>query len=142
MKRIMTIGVAAAGALAAAVLWPASPAAAHPTCPDGHHCGFDAGFTSGRKNFFNSDDDFRNDRFSTGQIVDNNTRSASNSTSTIYSSNYYLEVGYTGFLFCVNPGGAVGPLADVGSPGDGQGLGNEASSLLLIPDGSSPVCLG
>jgi hypothetical protein len=133
-KSRLLSAVAAAAALAAAVLLPASPAAASPVCDEGYHCGWDIGFDSGKVAFFNSDPDFRDNRFDTGAIVDNNIKSAKNRTSTNYVSYYYSEINYTGrMLFCVNPGSGIDNLQDDGVAGNGRGLANEASSMLLRP---------
>jgi hypothetical protein len=128
-------------ALVAAVLVSASPASADSSCDTGYHCGWDFGFSTGKAAFFNSDPDFRDDRFSTGQIVDNNIKSAKNRTSSNYVSVYYYGVNYTGdIVFCVNPGQDVQNLPDDGVPGNGIGEANEASSLRLIAGGPFSTC--
>ena len=43
-------------------------------------------------------------------------------------------------MFCLNPGYVV-TRPGAGQPGDGQGLANEASSMLLYPGGPSDGCL-
>ena len=132
---------AASAALIAAVLVPASPASADSTCTRGNHCGWDIGFNTGKVAFFNGDADFRNDRFNTGVVVDNNIKSAKNRTSTNYVSVYYYGVNYTGdIVFCVNPGQDVENLPDDGVPGNGIGEANEASSLRLIAGGPFSTC--
>jgi hypothetical protein len=140
-KKSRMVGAAAATALVAAVLVPASPASADSSCSIGNHCGWDIGFNTGKVSFFNSDPDFRNDRFNTGVVVDNNIKSAKNRTSSNYVSVYYYGVDYTGdVVFCVNPGRDVQNLPDDGIAGNGIGEANEASSLLLIAGGPFSTC--
>ncbi len=59
-RRFLTAAVAA---VMVAALWPASPAAADPSCPPSHHCGFVLGIGSDRHAFLHSDADFRNNYF-------------------------------------------------------------------------------
>jgi hypothetical protein len=141
IRKSRVLAGAAATALVATVLVPASPASADSSCDTGYHCGWDIGFSTGKVAFFNSDPDFRNDRFSTEQIVDNNIKSAKNRTSSNYVSVYYYGVNYTGdIVFCVNPGQNVQNLPDDGIPGNGIGEANEASSLRLIAGGPFSTC--
>lgn len=58
-----------------------------------------------------------------GQNVNDNTESASNSSTGGYESHYYLNINYDTFLFCVNPGSYVEYLP--------SGQANLASSLQL-----------
>ncbi|QFU89678.1 hypothetical protein [Amycolatopsis sp. YIM 10] len=137
MRKPIPIIGAIAAALAATLVVPAS---AGPNCSTGYHCGWDIGFDTGKISFFNSDQDFRDNKFNTGVVADNNIKTVSNSTSTDYVSFWYREVNYVGFLFCVNPNSSVQNLPDDGVPGNGIGLGNEASSMWLIPGGTYPGC--
>ena len=134
-------GLAAIALLITATLLAAPPATADSSCDRGFHCGWDIGFDTGKVAFYNSDPDFRDNRFNTGVVVDNNIKSAKNRTSTNYVSLYFYDVNWEGDVaFCVNPGSQVQNLPDVGGPGDGQGQANEASSLLLIASGPLPGC--
>ncbi|BEL06066.1 hypothetical protein Q0Z83_042570 [Actinoplanes sichuanensis] len=134
------LGAAAASLLTTAFLVPASPALAGPNCASGYHCGWDIGFDTGKISFFNGDRDFRDNRFHTGVIVDNNIKTVSNSSSSNYVSHWYTEVNWEGYAFCVNPGSWVGSLPDDGIPGNGVGFANEASSVRLEAGGPYDWC--
>lgn len=115
-------------AVAAGSLAAASPAAAdhgdgRTYCNPGYHCQFFLELGSSRHSEFNSDPDFRNDYFSNGQVVNNNSWAASNSSTQGYESHYYDYAGYSRFLFCVNPGSHVYELP--------EDLKDDASSLRL-----------
>ncbi|HEX6343585.1 peptidase inhibitor family I36 protein [Umezawaea sp.] len=131
---------AVAAVVAATLVVPTSQAWAGPNCSTGYHCGWDIGFGTGKISFFTSDPDFRDNTFNTGVVADNNIRTVSNSTSTDYASFWYADVNYGGFLFCVNPNSSVQNLSDDGQPGNGVGLGNEASSVWLIAGGPWDGC--
>ncbi|MCI3928567.1 hypothetical protein [Streptomyces sp. AN091965] len=107
IKVATLIGVV--GMLGSVGVMTASPASAHPTCPSGYHCVFKDNLGDNqRHNYFNSDNDFGNDRFTNnGGVVDFNVTAASNSSTGGYESHYYLLPGYRDFLFCVNPGHAT-----------------------------------
>jgi hypothetical protein len=111
-----------AAALAAGSVVAAAPASAHPTCPSGYHCQFFFFLGSSRHAEFNSDANFSDDFFGNGAVVNNNSWAASNSTNSGYESHYYDGFSYSGFLFCINPGGG----ADLPSS-----LRDRASSMLL-----------
>jgi hypothetical protein len=133
--------IAVTAALMAAALWPAAPAAADPSCPRSHHCGFVLGIGSDRHAFYSSDPDFRDNYFPSGVTVDNNIQSASNSTSGNYRSVYYYGYNYSNYNFCVNPGGRVEAweLTNNGVRGDYIGQADESGSLLMVV-GSSAAC--
>lgn len=139
MNSRFRIAAAAAAVLGALAVVPAAPASADPSCPTGYHCGFNTYIGTESYAFFNSDADFRNNYFPSGQSVDNNIESASNSTSSNYRSAYYYGYNYSNFAFCVNPGGRIewSETPDNGIPGDYIGLANEAGSLRLISGASS-----
>lgn len=121
----------AAMAASAGLLVSATPASAGPNCASGYHCVFYLGITdSARHSYFDSDSNFAGDTFNQltnrwggGLSVNDNTVSASNSSTGGYESHYYYNSGYSGFLFCVNPGSSVDYLP--------SGLQNRASSLRL-----------
>jgi hypothetical protein len=105
-------GVAVAAVSGSAVA--ALPAAADAgitgiNCAFGFHCVYYTDFNSSKHSYPSSDLDFSNDLFSggngvgSGQVVDNNVGAVWNSSSS-YESHYYDNPGYSGFLFCVNPG--------------------------------------
>ncbi|MFJ3904625.1 peptidase inhibitor family I36 protein [Streptomyces sp. NPDC090025] len=114
----------------------ASTASAGPSCPTGYHCLFEGSIGSSVHNFFNSDDNFTDDTFSSGHNVNDNSWSASNSSTGGYESHYYYDAGYQGGLvFCVNPGSSVrhDQLSDDMVDGNHNGQRDEASSLQLRP---------
>ncbi|MEU8621044.1 hypothetical protein [Streptomyces sp. NPDC048623] len=114
----------------------ATTASAGPYCPSGYHCLFEGNLNTPVHQYFNSDYDFRNDVFTSGHGVNDNSWSASNSSSGGYESHYYYDIGYQGGLvFCVNPGSSVeyNQLTDDGIDGNHNGQRDEASSLLLRP---------
>lgn len=141
--RLLTAGGAAAAALTAAALWPATPAAAGPSCDPGNHCAFWYNIGSARHDYFDSDPDFRNDTFTNGEGVDNNVMSASNSSTGNYRSVYYYGYNYSNFNFCVNPGGWVEyhQLTNDWVPGNYNGQALESGSMRLI-SGRSSACFG
>ncbi|MFJ4467083.1 hypothetical protein ACIP2X_06095 [Streptomyces sp. NPDC089424] len=130
-RRLGFTAALAAMAASAGLLATAAPASAGPNCASGYHCVFYLGINdSARHSYFNSDSNFAGDTFNQlttrsggGQGVNDNTVSASNSSTGGYESHYYVNSGYSGFLFCVNPGSYVDYL-----PGSQQ---NTASSLQL-----------
>ncbi|MEX3106059.1 MULTISPECIES: hypothetical protein [unclassified Streptomyces] len=129
------VGVVAAAATGMTLL--AAPASAGPNCASGYHCVFYSSLTSARHSYFNSDANFTNDTFNQvssgagyGQNVNDNTASASNSSTGGYESHYYLHINNNSFLFCVNPGSYVQYLP--------SGQRNEASSLQLTGTTSTP----
>lgn len=109
----------------------ATPAAASTNCASGYHCVMYSNLGSAKHSYFNSDSNFVGDTFNQynvngaglGQGVNDNSGSASNSSTGGYESHYYLHINHNTFLFCVNPGSEVDglPTADR----------NLASSLLL-----------
>ena len=110
--------------------------AAGPYCSAGNHCVFITSLGSASRPYFNSDNDFTNDTFSDGSIVNDNVWSASNSSTGNYESHYYYNIGYGGGLvFCVNPGSSVNydQLTDDDIDGNGYGQRDEISSLRLRP---------
>ncbi len=112
----------------------ASTASAGPSCPSGYHCLFEGSIGSSVHNYFNSDADFTNDVFSSGHNVNDNSWSASNSSTGGYESHYYYDTNYQGGLvFCVNPGSYVSHdrLTDDFVDGNHVGQRDEASSLQL-----------
>lgn len=113
----------------------ASTASAGPSCPSGYHCLFEGSIGSSVHNYFNSDNDFRNDYFTSGHVVNDNSWSASNSSTGGYESHYYYDPGYVNLDFCVNPGSYVthDRLSDDFVDGNGYGQRDEASSLQLLP---------
>jgi hypothetical protein len=123
------LGLGAAVAAGGSAL-VAPPAMAGVNCASGYHCVFYTDVNSSKHSYFNSDTDFSNDFFSggngvgSGQVVNNNTWAASNSSNSGYESHYYDGFSYTGsFLFCVNPGATVHSLP--------SGLRDRASSMRL-----------
>ncbi|ELP65551.1 hypothetical protein ACKI1I_39485 [Streptomyces turgidiscabies] len=123
------LGVAALAATAGAVF--ATPAAASTNCASGYHCVMWSGLGSAKHSYFNSDTNFAGDTFNEynvngagqGSSVNDNTLSASNSSTGGYESHFYRNSGYNGFLFCVNPGSEVDGLP--------SSQANLASSLQL-----------
>ncbi|MGW4164277.1 hypothetical protein [Streptomyces sp. NPDC004788] len=113
----------------------ATTASAGPSCPSGYHCLFEGSIGASVHNYFNSDADFRDDYFTSGHVVNDNSWSASNSSTGGYESHYYYDPGYVNLDFCVNPGSSVNynQLTDDGVDGNGIGQRDEASSLLLRP---------
>ncbi|MGW5424290.1 hypothetical protein [Streptomyces sp. NPDC003943] len=114
----------------------ATTASAGPSCPSGYHCLFEGSIGASVHNYYNSDPDFTNDVFTSGHGVNDNSWSASNSSSGGYESHYYYDVNYGGGLvFCVNPGSSVNydRLTDDGVDGNHIGQRDEASSLLMRP---------
>ncbi|MFJ9629637.1 hypothetical protein ACIQPR_25810 [Streptomyces sp. NPDC091280] len=129
------VGLLAAAATGMTVF--AAPASAGPDCAAGYHCLFWSSLTSARHSYFNSDANFTNDTFNEvssgagyGQNVNDNSESASNSSTGGYESHYYLNINYNTFLFCVNPGSYVQYLP--------SGQSNLASSLQLTGTTSTP----
>ncbi|GGS99873.1 hypothetical protein [Streptomyces chromofuscus] len=130
-RRLGVPAALAAMAAAAGLLATAAPASAGPNCASGYHCVFYLGINdSARHSYFNSDSNFSGDTFNQlttrsggGLSVNDNTVSASNSSTGGYESHYYYNSGYSGFLFCVNPGSYVDYLPSA--------LQNRASSLQL-----------
>jgi hypothetical protein len=139
--RRLAVVAGLAGATVATVLVAAPPAAAGPNCSPGYHCVFLTSIGSARKSYFNSDRNFANDVFEgTGINVNDNTWSASNSTTANRESHYYYNPGYSGGLvFCVNPGSSVNAnqLSHDGVRGNNRGQRDEASSLRVR--GRTPV---
>ncbi|MEU7021710.1 peptidase inhibitor family I36 protein [Streptomyces sp. NPDC046203] len=114
----------------------ATTASAGPSCPSGYHCLFEGSIGGSVHNYYNSDPDFTDDVFSSGHGVNDNSWSASNSSTGGYESHYYYDVNYGGGLvFCVNPGSSVkdSQLSDDGVDGNHVGQRDEASSLLMRP---------
>ncbi|HEX7303958.1 peptidase inhibitor family I36 protein [Lentzea sp.] len=138
--RSRSAAVAVAVLVAAFLTGPPTRASAGPHCDTGYHCGWDIGFGTGKISFFDEDADFRDNRFSSGAVVDNNIKTVSNSTSTDYVSIWFTEVNWQGNWFCVNPGHWVENLPDDGIPGNGVGLANEASSMTLFAGGPQDFC--
>ncbi|MFB7450828.1 hypothetical protein [Streptomyces sp. NPDC056194] len=114
----------------------ATSASAGYMCGAGYHCAYWAQLgDSGSHDYYNSDANFTNDYFNdnpgtrgSGEVVNDNVRAASNSSTGGYESHYYRDINYGGgLLFCVNPGSQVfyGNLASWQEA--------QASSLLLRP---------
>ena len=132
-KKLAAVSGLTAMAASAALLLGAPPASAGPNCASGYHCVFYLGINnSARHSYFNSDSNFTNDTFNQltslsggGLNVNDQTVSASNSSTGGYESHYYYDAGtsYSTFLFCVNPGSSVDYL-----PSSQQ---NRASALQL-----------
>jgi len=132
-KKLAAVSGLTAMAASAALLLGASPASAGPNCASGYHCVFYLGINnSARHSYFDTDSNFTNDTFNQltdrsggGFNVNDNTVSASNSSSGGYESHYYYDAGtsWSTFLFCVNPGSYVDYL-----PSSQQ---NRASALRL-----------
>jgi hypothetical protein len=124
----LTVAMTATGALAVGGLLTAPTASAHPTCDAGFHCQFFTFLGSSRHQEFNSDPNFSDDVFGNGEVVNNNSWAASNSSTGNFESHYYdgfnPTVGGSGFLFCINPGSG----ADLPT-----NLRDRASSLILRP---------
>lgn len=125
--------VGAAGALAVGSLLVGSPAMAGPNCPSGYHCVMRDDINDDQyHDYFNSDANFTNDSFANGGGgVNDNVSAASNSSTGGYESHYYYNINYGSFAFCVNPGSYAGGLWGDGVAGNGVGLNDEVSSLLL-----------
>ncbi|MCX4980613.1 hypothetical protein [Streptomyces sp. NBC_00572] len=94
----------------------ATSASAGYMCGAGYHCVFWGNLgDSASHDFYNSDTNFTNDYFSntdstpgSGEVVNDNVSSASNSSTGGYESHYYRDINYGGgLLFCVNPGSQV-----------------------------------
>ncbi|MGY0004248.1 hypothetical protein [Micromonospora sp. I033] len=145
-KKVATIaGLTAALTAAGGIV--AAPASAGISCPVGAHCVFYSDFSSAKHEYFVSDNDFANDYFNKGgasgkgSLVNNNVWAASNSTSTdYYSLYYYSPYKYGGLVFCVQPGSQVSSsqLSSNGTPGDGVGQRDEASSVDIRSQGWIP----
>ncbi len=112
------LGLAASVAVGGAVL--ATPASAGTNCAGGYHCVFWTGYGSAEHAYFNSDSNFTNDTFNkttygsagSGQNVNDEVYSASNSSTGGYYSEYYVNSNYGGGVsFCVKPGSQVEYLA-------------------------------
>jgi len=124
---------------AASAVVLAAPASAGTACSAGYHCIFYLGFDSAKHSFFDNDSNFAGNTFNQtgsnggsaglGYSADDNTVSASNSSTGGYESHYYANSGYTNFIFCVNPGSEVDYIP--------TSLQNRASSLKLW--GTTPV---
>ncbi|MFF0472945.1 hypothetical protein [Streptomyces sp. NPDC004284] len=134
LKKFATVAGTAA-LLVGGGIATASTASAGPSCPAGYHCLFEGSIGSSVHNFFNSDPNFTDDVFSSGHGVNDNSWSASNSSTGGYESHYYKDANYVNFDFCVNPGSSVShdQLSDDFIDGNGIGQRDEASSLLLRP---------
>ncbi len=106
------------------------PSAAGANCSPGNHCLFWASVNSSKHEYFDSVDHFNGDRFSggngagNGELVDNNSWAASNSSTGNRESHWYDGQFHSGFLFCVNPGATVNDLG---------AFRDRVSSLLLRP---------
>ncbi|MFH9721872.1 hypothetical protein ACH4M4_02750 [Streptomyces sp. NPDC017254] len=114
----------------------ATSASAGYMCGAGYHCAYWGNLgDSGSHDFYNSDTNFTNDYFNdnnpapgSGEVVNDNVSSASNSSTGGYESHYYRDINYGGgLLFCVNPGSQV----FMGSLSAAQR--DSASSLQLRP---------
>ncbi|MDR7279081.1 hypothetical protein [Catenuloplanes atrovinosus] len=138
----------------AGVSTTAVTAAAVGNCPRGYHCVYILdSFSSASHNYFNTDRDFSDDYFDrdngngaeSDSVVDNNVRSAANSSSGGYESHFFYGsnpvVGVSTLVFCLNPNTQARGLWTDGTPGNGTGHGDEASSLLLRGR-TSIDCLG
>ncbi|MGW0606390.1 hypothetical protein [Streptomyces sp. NPDC002640] len=131
LRKKLAFTAATAAMAASAGMLTAAPASAGPNCASGYHCVFYLGINnSARHSYFDSDSNFSGDTFNQltsrsggGLSVNNNTVSASNSSSSGLESHYYNYSNHSGFVFCVNPGSYVDYL-----PTAQQNL---ASSLLL-----------
>ncbi|GGR12723.1 hypothetical protein GCM10010168_33090 [Actinoplanes ianthinogenes] len=121
-------------------------------CPSGHHCVYYSDFSSWSHNYFDGDQNFGNDTFNTenslsntngqGQIVDNNSWAAANSTSANRESHYYYSINpstSSRLVFCVNPNRQVYLPEDDGIAGNGVGKRDEVSAL-IIRNRTSVVC--
>ncbi|MFB7866580.1 MULTISPECIES: hypothetical protein [unclassified Streptomyces] len=114
----------------------ATQASAGYMCGAGYHCVYWGQLgDSGSHDYYNSDKNFTDDYFNdnpgtrgSGEVVNDQVRAASNSSTGGYESHYYRDINYQGgLLFCVNPGSQVfyGSLAGWQE--------SAASSLLLRP---------
>jgi hypothetical protein len=131
------LAVAAMGATGSALF--AAPASAGTNCEGGYHCAFwYDNFTGARHRYFNSDNNFTDDKFDNykygtdgqGVVVNDNPWSASNSSSGGYYSKWFTDIGYSGgMLFCLAPGHSLGALATRQSS-NGHWF-NEVSSMQL-----------
>lgn len=107
------------------------PAVAGVNCRNGYHCLFYSDVNSSKFEYFDSVDHFNGNRFSggdgwgAGQLVDNNSWAASNSSTGNRESHWYDGQFHSGFLFCVNPGATVHGLP--------ENLKDRVSSLRLRP---------
>lgn len=94
------------------------PSAAGVNCRNGYHCLFFSSVNSSKHEYFDSVDHFNGDRFSggngagDGELVDNNSWAASNSSTGNRESHWYDGQFHSGFLFCVNPGATVHDLGE------------------------------
>jgi hypothetical protein len=131
-KTLTAVGLAVVATVGGALV--AAPASAHPTCPAGFHCVFRDNLGDNQRfNYFNSDDNFTNERFSDGGVsVNDRVSAASNSSTGGFESHYYLHANRGVFLFCVNPGSATGNF------GSGDFRNDNASSLQLRPTTAIP----
>lgn len=127
----LAVVAAATTAVAAGGLVGAAPASAHPSCDPGSHCQFFLTVGSSRHQEPNSDPNLSDDTFDNGAVVNNNSESASNSSTGNFESHYYDGFNFSGFLYCINPGNAANLPAS---------LKNRASSLQLRPR-TAVVCL-
>ncbi|MEU5220804.1 hypothetical protein AB0G79_32025 [Streptomyces sp. NPDC020807] len=136
LRRKAAVLVGATALLVGGGIATASSASAGPNCPAGYHCVFEGSIGTSAHNYFNSDADFRDDAFyPSGAVVNDNSWSASNSSTGGYESHYFKDPGYQSFNFCVNPGSYVthDRLSDDGSDGNGVGQRDESSSLQVKP---------
>ncbi|MFB7514186.1 hypothetical protein [Streptomyces sp. NPDC056144] len=136
LRRKAAVLVGATALLVGGGIATASSASAGPNCPSGYHCVFEGSIGTSAHNFFNSDADFRDDAFyPSGAVVNDNSWSASNSSTGGYESHYFRDPGYQNFNFCVNPGSYVthDQLSDDYYDGNGVGQRDESSSLQVRP---------
>lgn len=149
VRRLAVVAGMAAALTAAAGAAATGPASAGTNCEGGFHCVFFTDFNSARHDYFNGDSNFTNDTFNEGgtsgedAIVNDNVWSASNSSTGGYASIYYYGINRGGgMVFCVRPGSQVSAsqLSSSGSPGDGAGQRDEASSLELRRTGIPGSC--
>jgi hypothetical protein len=121
-------------------------------CPGGNHCVYYSDFTSWSHNYFNGDQDFTNDTFNTenslsntngqGQIVNDNSWAAANSSSANRESHYYYGTNpstSSRLVFCVNPNRQVYLPEDDWTPSNNSGKRDEVSAL-IIRNRTSVVC--
>ncbi|MCZ0989336.1 peptidase inhibitor family I36 protein [Streptomyces diastatochromogenes] len=139
IKRI-AMAAGAAALLVGGSVATAGPASAGSYCAAGYHCVFWKQLGTAKHSYFNSDPDFTDDLFEEScgegcyQRVNDDVRSASNSSTGGYESHYYYDINYGGGLvFCVNPGSQVdsSQLSTDNVTGNHIGQWDEASSLLL-----------
>ncbi|WP_030693794.1 peptidase inhibitor family I36 protein [Streptomyces globisporus] len=134
LRRKVAVLAGATALLVGGGIATATSASAGPSCPSGYHCLFEGSIGSSVHNYFNSDRNFTDDVFSSGHGVNDNSWSASNSSTGGYESHYYYDSDYQGGLvFCVNPGSYVthDRLTDDFVDGNHNGQRDEASSLEL-----------